>query len=142
MALPRAQGAVGKAIELAKAFGSDVSIVYVIDPYPFTGLGSDFAYGQAEYLSAAAAEAKQANATALQACQLAGVSAKANVVEAHWSLAGHPGGCRSGQRRPDCHGLAWTPRPGKTGAGQRNPAGAITQQIVGAGGQGIKETAS
>jgi len=83
-----AQGAVGKAIALAKAFGSDVSIVYVIDPYPFTGLGSDFAYGQAEYLSAAAAEAKQANATALQACQLAGVSAKANVVEAHGAWRG------------------------------------------------------
>ena len=52
-----AQVAVGKAIELAKAFGSTVTVIYVIDPYPFTGVGTDFAYGQAEYLSAATAEA-------------------------------------------------------------------------------------
>ena len=44
--------AVGKAIELAKAFDSSVTVIYVIDPYPFTGIGTDFAYGQAEYLSA------------------------------------------------------------------------------------------
>ena len=83
-----AQGAVNRAIELAKAFGCDVSVVYVIDPYPFTGLGSDFAYGQAEYLSAAAAEARQANDTAVQACKQAGVTASASVVEAHGAWRG------------------------------------------------------
>ena len=31
--------AVDKAIGLAKAFGSDVTVIYVIDPYPFTGVG-------------------------------------------------------------------------------------------------------
>lgn len=49
--------AVAKAAELAKAFGSSVTAVYVVDPYPFTGVGADFAYGQAQYLSAATAEA-------------------------------------------------------------------------------------
>jgi len=32
-------------------------VVYVVDPYPFTGVGADFAYGQAQYLSAATTEA-------------------------------------------------------------------------------------
>ena len=57
-----AQKAVEKAAGLAKAFGSAATVIYVIDPYPFTGLGSDFAYGQAEYLSAATAEAEHASA--------------------------------------------------------------------------------
>ena len=52
--------AVSKAAGLAKAFGSAVTAVYVIDPYPFTGVGADFAYGQAQYLSAATSEANAA----------------------------------------------------------------------------------
>ena len=40
-----AQLAVDKAISLAKAFGSRVTAIFVIDPYPFTGVGTDFAYG-------------------------------------------------------------------------------------------------
>ena len=55
-----AQLAVEKAIGLAKAFDSRVTAIFVIDPYPFTGVGTDFAYGQAEYLSAATAEANAA----------------------------------------------------------------------------------
>ncbi len=56
--------AVQKAAALAKVFASQVSTVFVIDPYPFTGVGTEFAYGQTEYLEAANAEAKQAIATA------------------------------------------------------------------------------
>ena len=52
--------AVAKAAGLAKAFASKVTVLYVIDPYPFTGVGADFAYGQAQYLSAATAEANTA----------------------------------------------------------------------------------
>lgn len=52
--------AVSKAAELAKIFASSVTAVYVVDPYPFTGVGADFAYGQAQYLSAATAEANAA----------------------------------------------------------------------------------
>jgi nucleotide-binding universal stress UspA family protein len=78
-----AQKAVSKAAGLAKAFGSAVTLVYVIDPYPFTGLGSDFAYGQAEYLSAASAEAETATQSAKQTLALAGVDAQTRVMEAH-----------------------------------------------------------
>jgi len=50
--------AIGRAAALAKAFGSSVPAVYVINPYPFTGISADFAYNQDQYLGAAMAEAK------------------------------------------------------------------------------------
>ena len=49
--------AIDKAAGLARAFGSKVTAIFVIDPYPFTGVGADFAYGQDQYLNAARAEA-------------------------------------------------------------------------------------
>jgi nucleotide-binding universal stress UspA family protein len=85
---PTAQKAVEKAAGLAKAFGSAVTAIYVIDPYPFTGLGSDFAYGQAEYLSAAATEAKEATQAARKTLEQAGVSVNTQVVEAHAAWRG------------------------------------------------------
>lgn len=78
-----AHKAVEKAAGLASAYGSTVTVIYVIDPYPFTGLGSDFAYGQAEYLSAASAEAKEATEAAQALLSQAGVKVTTQVVEAH-----------------------------------------------------------
>ncbi|HCL87702.1 MAG TPA: universal stress protein UspA [Comamonadaceae bacterium] len=66
--------ALAKAAELAKVFGSAVTAMYVIDPYPFTGVGADFAYGQAQYLSAATAEANTALDAAKTALSQAGVT--------------------------------------------------------------------
>lgn len=83
-----AQKAVDKAAGLARAFGSAVTAIYVIDPYPFTGLGSDFAYGQAEYLSAAAAEAKEATEAARRTLEAAGVKVTTSVIEAHAAWRG------------------------------------------------------
>lgn len=77
------QLAVDKAIGLAKAFGSRVTTIFIIDPYPFTGVGTDFSYGQAEYLSAATAEANAAIKTAKAQFEAEGVSVEASVVEAH-----------------------------------------------------------
>lgn len=77
------QLAVDKAIGLAKAFGSLVTTIFIIDPYPFTGVGTDFSYGQAEYLSAATAEANAAIKTAKAQFEAEGVSVEASVVEAH-----------------------------------------------------------
>jgi nucleotide-binding universal stress UspA family protein len=78
-----AQHAVDKAAGLARAFGSTVTVLYVIDPYPYTGLGSDFAYGQAEYLAAAQAEAQEAIQAARRVLDAAGVRAQTAVIEAH-----------------------------------------------------------
>lgn len=82
------QLAVEKAVGLAKAFGSRVTAIFVIDPYPFTGVGTDFAYGQAEYLSAATAEATAAIAAAKDMIEKAGVAVDATVIEAHAAWRG------------------------------------------------------
>ena len=83
-----AQLAVDKAISLAKAFGSRVTAIFVIDPYPFTGVGTDFAYGQAEYLSAATAEANAAIKVSRTAFEAAGISAETSVIEANAAWRG------------------------------------------------------
>lgn len=72
--------AVSKAAGLAKAFGSKVTVLYVVDPYPFTGVGADFAYGQTQYLSAATAEANAALDAAKAALQQAGVTNVTTVI--------------------------------------------------------------
>jgi nucleotide-binding universal stress UspA family protein len=82
------QAAVSKATELAKAFGSTVTVIYVIDPYPFTGVGTDFAYGQAEYLSAATAEANAAVHEAKVSFAAAGVTVDTSIIEAHTAWRG------------------------------------------------------
>lgn len=83
-----AQLAVEKTLGLVKAFGSRVTAIFVIDPYPFTGVGTDFAYGQAEYLSAATAEANAAIQAAKVAFEAAGVAVETSVVEAHATWRG------------------------------------------------------
>ena len=75
--------AVSKAAEMAKAFASEVTAVYVLDPYPFTGVGADFAYGQAQYLSAATAEANKALEEVNKVMDDAGVPVKTLVGEGH-----------------------------------------------------------
>jgi len=82
------QTAVAKAADLAKAFASEVTVIYVIDPYPFTGVGTDFAYGQAEYLSAATAEANAAVHAAKEALTQVGVTVDTSVIEAHTAWRG------------------------------------------------------
>ena len=86
--------AVVKAAGLAKTFGSAVTALYVIDPYPFTGVGADFAYGQAQYLSAATAEANTALEAVKKQMDEAGVDVKTMVGEGH---AVHEGIVRVGE---------------------------------------------
>lgn len=83
-----AQLAVDKAISLAKAFDSRVTAIFVIDPYPFTGVGTDFSYGQTEYLSAATAEANAAIKIAKTALEQAGVNVNTSVIESHAAWRG------------------------------------------------------
>ncbi len=75
--------AVAKAAGLAKAFGSAVTALYVVDPYPFTGVGADFAYGQAQYINAAKAEANTALDAVRKAMTDAGVAVTTVVGEGH-----------------------------------------------------------
>jgi nucleotide-binding universal stress UspA family protein len=75
--------AVDQAVGLAQAFGARIDLVNVIDVYPFAGIGADYAFGQGEYLEAAAASAKQALARAEAAVALAGVPCKRKIIEGH-----------------------------------------------------------
>jgi len=92
-----AQQAVNSAAALAHAFSSQVTVLYVIDPFPFSGLGSDFAYGQAQYQNAARAEAKTSTQQAQAVLEKAGVQCSITVSQAHsaWrgilDTAGHIG---------------------------------------------------
>lgn len=52
--------AIQHAQAIAKAFGSSVLVLYVVDPYPFTGIGTDLAYGQAQYVAESSEQAKEA----------------------------------------------------------------------------------
>jgi nucleotide-binding universal stress UspA family protein len=76
------QQAVSRAVALARAFEGSVTVIYVIDPYPFSGVGADFSYGQAQYLEAATAEAHDALRGAREAIAAEGVSVDSRVVEA------------------------------------------------------------
>lgn len=80
--------AVSQAVTLASAFGSAVTAIYVIDPYPFTGVGTEFAYGQAQYLSAAKAEAQEALTAVRAQIEAAGLTAETRTVEAHATWRG------------------------------------------------------
>jgi nucleotide-binding universal stress UspA family protein len=48
------------ATDLSRTCGSRMTVVFVVNPYPFVGVGTDFAYGQAQYLQAANGEADAA----------------------------------------------------------------------------------
>ena len=75
--------AVEKTKGLAQAFGSTVTAIYVIDPYAFSGVGADFAYGQAQYLGAATKEGKEALSAATHLLESAGITVASSIVESH-----------------------------------------------------------
>ena len=75
--------AVDRAVELAQAFGADLYLVYVIDNYPFVGIGMDYALGQNEFLAAANASAQRALTTAAQVVERAGLRCTQKIVEGH-----------------------------------------------------------
>ena len=87
--------AVNKAAGLAKAFGSVVTVLYVVDPYPFTGVGADFAYGQAQYLSAATAEANAALDAAKAAMAQEGITAAGRVITSNSAFCTVPEAARA-----------------------------------------------
>ncbi|MEO7399635.1 MAG: universal stress protein [Polaromonas sp.] len=78
-----ARQAINKALLVAEKFSSTVTLIYVIDPYAFTGVGTDFSYGQSEYLGAATAEAQEAISAATRIFEEYGIPVKGSVVEGH-----------------------------------------------------------
>ena len=78
-----ARQAIDKALQIAEKFDSTVTLIYVLDPYAFTGVGTDFSYDQREYLSAATAEANEAISAATRMFEENGIPVKGSVVEGH-----------------------------------------------------------
>ncbi len=78
-----ALAALRHAVEVARAFRADLFVVHVIDIQPFLGAGADSAIGQAEYLSAANANAEGALHAALAIAEAAGVPCESATVEGH-----------------------------------------------------------
>ena len=75
--------AVDKAAGLAKAFGSRLLLVHVIDQYPFVGVGTDYSFGQADYLAVATANANKALDSATAALQALGLPSERSTIEGH-----------------------------------------------------------
>lgn len=73
--------AIQQAAVMAKAFSCEVTAVCVIDNYAFTGVGTEFAFGQSEYLKAATAEAHQAIDAARKYFEGDGTVVHASVLE-------------------------------------------------------------
>ncbi|KQP19993.1 universal stress protein [Pseudorhodoferax sp. Leaf267] len=78
-----ALNALRQAVTVAKAFGSTLFLVHVIDPYPFLGAGADYALGQADYLSAATSNANNALHAATEIVTAAGLQSDSAVVDGH-----------------------------------------------------------
>lgn len=78
-----ALGALRHAVELARAFKAELFVVHVIDIYPFLGVGAETAVGQAEYLSAANANAEGALRAAVEIVEAAGLPCESATVEGH-----------------------------------------------------------
>lgn len=70
-----------KSVVLARAFGARLSAVYVLDPQPFVGVSSEFAYGQSDSVNEARAAGEQALADAARILQAAGEPVDTRVVE-------------------------------------------------------------
>ncbi|RYZ12065.1 MAG: universal stress protein [Comamonadaceae bacterium] len=75
--------AVSKASGLALAFGSRITLIHVVDNYPFIGVGADYALGQTEYLNAATSSANQALARGVDTLAAEGLHSDQRVIEGH-----------------------------------------------------------
>ncbi len=75
--------AVTQASGLALALGSRITLIHVIDNYPFIGVGADYALGQNEYLAAATASANAALQRGVEALAAQGLDSDQRVIDGH-----------------------------------------------------------
>jgi nucleotide-binding universal stress UspA family protein len=59
------------AVELARTHGAKLTALYVVDPYPYLGIGETNPMGFQSYMAAAHQHAAQAHAKVAQMCSLA-----------------------------------------------------------------------
>lgn len=71
----------GSAVQLAKVHGAQVVGVYVIDPFPYIGIGDASAVGLQAYLTEAKAAATRALDALGKTCEAAGVGFTGDTIE-------------------------------------------------------------
>ncbi|MFY8105066.1 MAG: universal stress protein [Ramlibacter sp.] len=62
------------AVDLARVHGASLTALYVVDPYPFLGIGEVNPVGFDAYMSAARDQAAQAHSRILDACNAGGAA--------------------------------------------------------------------
>jgi len=84
-----------RAVPLAKLAGASITVVFVQDIYPFTGIGESNAAGLQAYMAAARAEGLSAVARIRDAATAEGVAFDSVVVEDHQAAKGIVGAAQS-----------------------------------------------
>lgn len=69
------------AVDLARAHGAKLTALYVVDPYPYLGIGEANPLGFQAYMSAAQQHAAEAHQKVLDLCAKAGVTCQPRLVE-------------------------------------------------------------
>lgn len=69
------------AVDLAKVHGAGITALYVVDPYPYLGIGEANPLGFQAYMSAALEHAAQAHAQVMTQCEKAGVPCQPRLAE-------------------------------------------------------------
>ncbi|RFO94676.1 universal stress protein UspA [Rhodoferax lacus] len=80
---PRSLAAVECAVAMTKAFHAELCLMSVVDPFPFTSVGPDFAQGCAHYVAASQRVAADAINRACQMIQSMGICPHTFVIEEH-----------------------------------------------------------
>lgn len=75
--------AAGRAIALARLADAPLHVVFVLEPYPYTGIGEATATGLQEYLSAGQRTAAEAFRQVAALCEAEGVRVTSETVEGH-----------------------------------------------------------
>lgn len=69
------------AVDLARTHGAKLTALYVVDPYPYLGIGEANPLGFQAYMSAAQQHAAEAHQKVLDLCAKAGVTCQPRLVE-------------------------------------------------------------
>lgn len=76
------------AVDLARVHGAALTSVYVVDPYPYLGIGESNPLGFQAYMSAAQQHAGEAQDKVRALCEKAGVPFQSRIVEDMTAVSG------------------------------------------------------
>ena len=87
---PASENAAKIAVDMARTHGARLTALYVVDPYPYLGIGESNPLGFQSYMSAAHQHATQAHAKVIEMCKAGGapVSLQSRISEDLTASAG------------------------------------------------------